>query len=414
MRSLRYILFAVRSLRAHLMRSILAVIGIVIGIAAVSIVVALAEGARAEVSKQIASLGSNLLLVQPGAQVAQGVRRPAGSGLSLTAADAVAVAREVPEVVAAAPFVGEQKTVISGNINWSTLVAGVTPNFFDARGWTPAEGQLFGAEQVASAAKVAVIGKTLARELFHSGDSSDALGQFVRIGRTSYAVVGVLAEKGQDFTGRDQDDVMFIPLSSAKNFTIGRSQANPDAVHTILVKTESADAMGEAEYWINRVLRQRHKIAEGKPNDFRVQNLVQITQTRDRTYRQFTMLVSTLAGISLLVGGIGVMNIMLIAVSERTNEIGIRLVVGACPADIRKQFLLEAILLCTIGGLLGLTIGYVAARVVPSALGWPVEFNKAMALIALVCSTLIGIAFGFLPAERAARLDPSVALRYSQ
>jgi len=250
------------------------------------------------------------------------------SGLSLTAADAVAVAREVPEVVTAAPFVGEQKTVISGNINWSTLVAGVTPNFFDARGWTPAEGQLFGAEQVASAAKVAVIGKTLARELFHSGDSSDALGQFVRIGRTSYAVVGVLAEKGQDFTGRDQDDVMFIPLSSAKNFTIGRSQANPDAVHTILVKTESADAMGEAESWINRVLRQRHKIAEGKPDDFRVQNLVQITQTRDRTYRQFTMLVSTLAGISLLVGGIGVMNIMLIAVSERTNEIRIRLGIG--------------------------------------------------------------------------------------
>jgi putative ABC transport system permease protein len=411
MRSLNYILFAVRSLRAHLMRSILAVVGIVIGIAAVSIVVSLAEGARAEVSRQIASLGSNLLLVQPGAQVAQGVRRPAGSGVSLTAADAVAVAREVPEVVAAAPFVGEQKTVISGDTNWSTLVAGVTPNFFDARGWRAAEGQLFGAEQVASAAKVAVIGKTLARELFHSGD---ALGQFVRIGRTSYAVVGVLAEKGQDFTGRDQDDVMFIPLSSAKTFTIGRSQANPDAVHTILVKTESADAMGEAESWINRVLRQRHKIAEGKPDDFRVQNLVQITQTRDRTYRQFTLLVSALAGISLLVGGIGVMNIMLIAVSERTNEIGIRLVVGACPADIRKQFLLEAILLCTIGGLLGLTIGYVAARVVPSALGWPVEFNKAMALIALACSSVIGIAFGFLPAERAARLDPSVALRYSQ
>jgi putative ABC transport system permease protein len=411
MRSLSYILFAVRSLRAHLMRSILAVVGIVIGIAAVSIVVSLAEGARAEVSKQIASLGSNLLLVQPGAQLTQGVRRPAGSSLSLTAADAVAVAREVPEVVIAAPFVGEQKTVISGDINWSTLVAGVTPNFFDARGWTPAAGRLFGAEQVASAAKVAVIGKTLARELFHSGD---ALGQFVRIGRTSYAVMGVLAEKGQDFTGRDQDDVMFIPLSSARHFTIGRAQANPDAVHTILVKTESVDAMGEAESWINRVLRQRHKIAEGKPDDFRVQNLVQITQTRDKTYRQFTLLVSALAGISLLVGGIGVMNIMLIAVSERTNEIGIRLVVGACPADIRKQFLLEAILLCTVGGLLGLATGYVAARVVPSTLGWPVEFNKAMALIALACSTLIGIAFGFLPAERAARLDPSVALRYSQ
>jgi putative ABC transport system permease protein len=408
---LSYSLFVVRALRAHLMRSILAVLGIVIGIAAVSIVVSLAEGARAEVSQQIASLGSNLLLVQPGAQVTKGVRRPAGSNLSLTSADAVAIAREVPEVVIAAPFVGEQETVTYGDNNWSTLVAGVTANFFDARGWTPAEGQLFRPEQVAGSAKVAVIGKTVARELF---PKSGALGQFVRIGRTSYAVIGILAAKGQDFTGRDQDDVMFIPLSSAKNFTIGRARANPDAVQTILVKTESAGSVGEAESWIDRVLRQRHRIIDGKPDDFQIQNLIQIAQTRDKAFRQFTVLVSALAGISLLVGGIGVMNIMLIAVSERTNEIGIRLVVGACPADIRKQFLLEAMLLCTIGGLLGLGIGYAATRFVPWALGWPVAFNVPIALIALASSTLIGIAFGFLPAERAARLHPSVALRCSQ
>ena len=408
---LSYTLFVIRSLRAHPMRSILAVIGIVIGIAAVSTVVALAEGARAEVSQQIASLGSNLLLVEPGAQVARGIRRPAGSSLSLTSADAVAIAREVPEVLIAAPYVDEQETVTHGDANWSTFVAGVTPSFFEARGWTPAAGQLFGARHVGSAAKVAIIGKTLARELFHN---SDVLGQFVRIGRTSYAVIGVLAEKGQDFTGRDQDDVMFIPLSSAKNFTIGRSLANPDAVNTILVKTESAGALGDAESWIGRVLRQRHRILAGKPDDFRVQNLVQIAQTGDRTNRQFTLLVSALAGISLLVGGIGVMNIMLITVSERTAEIGIRLVVGACPADIRKQFLLEAMLLCTMGGLLGLATGYAAARVVSLALGWPVAFDTAKALLALACSTLIGVAFGLVPAERAARLHPSVALRFSQ
>jgi len=408
MRSFSYIYLAFRSVRVHILRSILAVTGVVIGIAAVLIVVAVAEGARAEVSRQINSLGSNLLLVQPGAQVAQGVRQQAGTILSLTMSDAIAVAREVPDVVIAAPFVGEQKTTISGDLNWSTLVAGVTPVFFEARGWRLAEGQLFNDEQVASAAKIAVIGHTVARELFRG---SDPLGRFVRIERSSYLVTGTLAEKGQDFTGRDQDDVMFIPLSSARIFAIGRSQANPDAVHSILVKTESVQSMSAAETAIARVLRQRHKIVGRKADDFRIQNLIQVAQTRDRAYRQFTLLVSTLAGISLLVGGIGVMNIMLVSVTERINEIGIRLAFGARPQDIRRQFLLEAVLLCTIGGLLGLAVGYACARVVPSALGWPTEFNERMALIAIACSSLIGIIFGLLPAQRAARLDPAALLR---
>ena len=248
----------------------------------------------------------------------------------------------------------------------------------------------------------------MARELFRG---SDPLGRFVRIERSSYLVTGTLAEKGQDFTGRDQDDVMFIPLSSARIFAIGRSQANPDAVHSILVKTESAQSMSAAETAIARVLRQRHKIVGHKADDFRIQNLIQVAQTRDRAYRQFTLLVSTLAGISLLVGGIGVMNIMLVSVAERINEIGIRLAFGARPQDIRRQFLLEAVLLCTIGGLLGLAVGYACARVVPSALGWPTEFNERMALIAIACSSLIGIIFGLLPAQRAARLDPAALLR---
>jgi putative ABC transport system permease protein len=204
--------------------------------------------------------------VQPGAQVAEGVRQQAGTILSLTTADAMAVAREVPNVVIAAPFVGEQKTAVAGDLNWSALVAGVTAEYFAARDWTLAEGQLFNPEQVASAAKVAVIGRTIVRELFREGET---LGRFLRIGRTSYAVIGVLAEKGQDFTGRDQDDVIFIPLSSAKIFAIGRSQANPDAVHTILVKTDSAQTMAEAETSIARALRQRHKIVGRKSDDFR-------------------------------------------------------------------------------------------------------------------------------------------------
>ena len=408
MRSFSYVYLAFRSVRAHILRSILAVTGIVIGIAAVVIVVAVAEGARAEISKQINSLGSNLLLVQPGAQVAGGVRQQAGTILSLTTADALAITREVPDIVIAAPFVGEQKTTISGDLNWSTLVAGVTPEFFEARGWRIAEGQLFNQDHLVSAAKVAVIGRTIARELFRG---SDPLGRFLRVERTSYLVMGVLAEKGQDFTGRDQDDVIFIPLSSARIFAIGRSQANPDAVHTILVKTDTAQSMAAAETAIARILRQRHKIVGRKADDFRIQNLIQVAQTRDRTYRQFTLLVSTLAGISLLVGGIGVMNIMLVSVTERISEIGVRLAFGARPQDIRRQFLLEAVLLCTIGGLLGIIAGYVCVRVVPSALGWPIEFNEGMALIAIACSSLIGIVFGLLPAERAARLDPAALLR---
>ncbi|WFU38527.1 ABC transporter permease [Bradyrhizobium sp. CB82] len=408
MRSISYLDLAFRSVRVHILRSILAVTGIVIGIAAVLIVVAVAEAARAEISRQINSLGSNLLLVQPGAQVAQGVHQQMGTVLSLRTSDAVAVAREVPDVVIAAPFVGEQKTAISGDLNWSTLVAGVTPEYFEARGWRLAEGQLFNDGHIASAAKIAVIGRTVARELFRDGDP---LGRFVRIERTSYLVIGTLAEKGQDFTGRDQDDVMFIPLSSARIFAIGRSQANPDAVHSILVKADSVQSMPAAETAIARVLRQRHKIMGRKIDDFRIQNLIQVAQTRDRAYRQFTLLVSTLAGISLLVGGIGVMNIMLVSVTERINEIGIRLAFGARPQDIRLQFLLEAVLLCTIGGLLGLIVGYACACIVPSALGWPTEFNERMALIAIFCSSLVGLLFGLLPAERAARLDPAVVLR---
>ncbi len=391
-----------------MLRSFLAVLGIVIGVGAVLIVVSVAEGARSEVSKQINSLGSNLLLVRPGAQLDQGVRQQVGSTLTLTAADARALAREIPTVLVAAPFVGEQLNAVVGNLNWSTLVAGVTVDYLEAREWKLSDGHWFSDEHLASAAKVAVVGNTIARELF-SGE--DAIGRLLRIGRTSYAVIGVLAEKGQDFTGRDQDDVIFIPLTSARIFAIGRSQANPDAVHSILVKFDSAASMAEASMSISPVLKQRHKVVGRKLDDFRIQNLVQIVQARDAAYRQFTLLVSMLAGISLFVGGIGIMNIMLVAVTERTLEIGIRLAVGAQPREIRKQFLLEASLLCTVGGLCGLALGHFGARIIAYVLAWPVEFNSTMAALAVACSSLIGVIFGIFPAQRAAHLDPAAILR---
>ena len=408
MRLLAYTFLAIRCLRAHMLRSFLAVLGIVIGVGAVLIVVSVAEGTRAEVSKQINSLGSNLLLVRPGAQLDQGVRQQAGSILSLTSADARALAREIPTVLVAAPFVGEQMNAVVGNLNWSTLVAGVTADYFAAREWKLAGGQWFSDEHLTSAAKVAVVGRTIVRELF---SAEDAIGRLLRIGRTSYAVIGVLDEKGQDFTGRDQDDVIFIPLTSARIFAIGRSQANPDAVHSILVKTDSAASMAEASTSISPVLKQRHKIVGRKRDDFRIQNLVQIVQARDAAYRQFTLLVSMLAGISLFVGGIGIMNIMLVAVTERTLEIGIRLAIGAQPREIRKQFLLEAALLCTVGGLCGLALGHFGARMIGYGLGWPVEFNATMAALAVACSSLIGLIFGIFPAQRAAHLDPAAILR---
>ncbi|WP_046866060.1 ABC transporter permease [Microvirga massiliensis] len=411
MRAGAYVRLALRSLRAQMLRSLLAVLGIVIGIAAVLIVVSVAEGARAEISRQIDSLGSNLLLIQPGTQREQGVRHEAGSNLTLTAADARSIAREISSIVVAAPYVADRKTAVAGNRNWFPLVAGVTPEYLAAREWKPSKGDIFSGDHLTTAAKVALIGHTVARELFPEGD---AIGHIVRIEHTPYTVLAVLAEKGQDFSGRDQDDVVLVPLTTAKIFTVGRNQVNPDAVQSILVKTVSTASLSEAEKSIGQLLRLRHRITERKDDDFRILNLVQVTQARDQAYRQFTLLVSILAGISLLVGGIGVMNIMLVSVTERTMEVGIRLAVGARPRDIRYQFIAEASLLCTIGGILGLASGYAAARMISYTAGWPVEFNTTMALLAVACSTGIGLLFGLLPADRAARLDPAVVMRSGQ
>jgi putative ABC transport system permease protein len=411
MRMFGYVWLAFRSLRLYALRSLVAILGIAIGIATVLDVVAVAEGARSEVSRQINSLGSCLILVVPGAQLDHGVRKQAGSMQTLSATDARALARQIPGIVIAAPFVDAQMTAVSGNLNWSTLIAGITPAYFDAREWTPAHGQLFKSEDQTKAAKVAVIGHTVSRELFGNEDS---IGRLIRVGRTSYTVIGVLAQKGQDFTGRDQDDVIFIPLVSAKIFTVGRNRANPDAVHSILIKASSEASMAEAEPMIARVLRQRHKLADQKRDDFEIQNLVQVVQTRDKVYRQFTLLVSMLAGISLLVGGIGVMNVMLMAVAERTTEIGVRFVIGARPGDIRKQFLFEASLLCAIGGVLGLLAGYGVACTLAAVFGWTIEFSLVRSIVAVGFATLIGLVAGIIPAERASRLDPAGILRLGQ
>jgi putative ABC transport system permease protein len=399
---------SIQSLRAHSLRTALAVLGIVVGIAAVIVMIAVAEGARASMAQRIESLGTNLLLVIPGAQRDQGVRLAAGSSLTLTRADATAIAAEIPSVILAAPFVADQKQMAFADKNWSALVAGVTPDYLIAREWRIADGQAFTDEQFALATPVVLVGGTVAKELFAG---RDPIGQTIRIDRSLFVVIGRLAEKGQDLSGRDQDDVILMPLTTAKIGAIGRSLVAPDAVHSIVVKVFAREAMLRVADEIRALLRRRHKIAPGKDDDFRIQNLVQVTQARDEAYWQFSLFVAILASVSLVVGGIGVMNIMLVSVAERRREIAIRTAVGARQRDIHNQFLIEALVLCLFGGVFGLMFGIAISYLITSLVGWQTTLDPLIAFLAIGCSAAVGITFGLYPAVRASRLDPMAALR---
>jgi len=399
----------IRSLGAHRLRAALTALGIIIGVASVVTVVAVAEGARKQISDRIASLGANILLVMPGAQNAKGVRSAAGTQRSLTRADSEAIKFEIPNVVTTAAFVTGKHQLIAGNANWNTRVAGVTVEYLSIREWAILDGLPFTADQEARAEKVVVIGTTVAKELF--GHVS-VVGRSLRIKNVPFTVIGVLKPKGQNLSGGDQDDVAMIPLATAKRRTMGRSRVNPDAVHFIVAKVFQSSAVSGAANDIAQVLRQRHRLTARQPNDFQVHNMLQVTETREAAYRQFTVLVSLLATVSLVVGGIGVMNIMLVSVTERTREIGIRLAIGARRRDIRYQFLIEASTICSLGGLAGLAAGYGAAKFLTGIVGWPTLLRWDLVLLALICSTAVGLVFGYFPAARAARLDPAAAVRF--
>ena len=398
-----------RALRVNKLRSALTMLGIIIGVAAVIAMVGVGAGAQARVAEQIQSLGSNLIIVLSGSSNASGVRLGTGSQLSITEDDATAIAREVASVQAAAPSVRGGAQVVYGSLNWSTQIQGVTPSYFEARDWPIDEGRPILQEDVDGATKVALLGQTTALNLF---GESDPMGQIIRIKKVPFTVIGILSRKGQNSWGQDQDDLILVPLTTAKKKVLGVSQANARAVGAISVKVRPGEDMTEAEDQIRALLRQRHRLQPFQDDDFWLRNLSEILQTQEDSSRVMTYLLAAIASVSLLVGGIGIMNIMLVSVTERTREIGLRMAVGARRRHILLQFLIEAVTLSLIGGVIGIALGLGGSRAISYFAEWRTLVAPESIVIAFGFAAGIGIFFGFYPARKASRLDPIEALRY--
>jgi putative ABC transport system permease protein len=400
---------AVRALRVNKLRSALTMLGIVIGVGAVITMVAVGAGAQARVAEQIQSLGSNMIIVLSGSILSGGVRLGSGSQLTITEDDAWAIQREIPAVAAAAPTSRGGAQVVYGNLNWATGIQGVTLEFFSAREWDVADGRLFSQEEVEGAGKVALVGLTVAGNLF--GDS-DPLGQVIRIKNVPFTVIGTLERKGQTTFGQDQDDTVLIPLSTAKKKVLGASQANARSVGSIAVKVREARAMPEAEQEIRGLLRQRHRLQAFQDDDFNIRNLTEVLQSQEASSRVLTLLLAAIASVSLLVGGIGIMNIMLVSVTERTREIGLRMAVGARGRDILLQFLVEAVTLSLIGGAIGIAMGLAGSYSIAYFAQWRTLVSTEAVFVAFAFAAAVGVFFGFYPARKAAALNPIDALRY--
>ncbi|HUJ18380.1 MAG TPA: ABC transporter permease [Nitrospirota bacterium] len=396
-----------RALRVNKMRSALTMLGIVIGVAAVIAMVAVGTGASRQIAEQISSMGSNLLIVMPGSTTSGGVRMGAGTQSTLTMNDAEAIVKESSSVEEVAPTLGGGAQVVYGHMNWSTTVTGTTPGMLTVRDWSLAMGRPFTDQDVRSASKTAIIGQTVADNLF--GDQNP-IGQSIRIKNVPFIVTGVLSIKGQSSQGQDQDDVIYIPVTTAQKKLFGAQF--PGMVRIIMVKAKSAEDLASAEKQITDLLRQRHHIGQKQDNDFTVRNLTQIMQAREQSTQVMTLLLGAIASVSLLVGGIGIMNIMLVSVTERTREIGIRMAVGAKTMDIRLQFIVEALTLSLIGGTIGILTGLSAAMMLSYLSGWPTVVSALSIVLAFGFSGFIGIFFGFYPAYKASLLNPIDALRY--
>jgi putative ABC transport system permease protein len=400
---------ALRALAANRARTALTMLGVIIGVGAVVTMMAVGAGAQARVERQIRSLGSNLIMVLSGSITAGGVRLGAGSQVTITEDDARAIEREIAGVHVAAPTVRGGAQVIAGNANWSTALFGVTPGFLEARDWEIAMGRPLTQEDVDGGTKVALLGSTVAQSLF--GDT-DPIGQVIRVNKVPLTVVGVLARKGQSTQGQDQDDTMLVPLSTAKGKVLGTTQANARAVGSILVKVREAGAMKDAEQEIRTLLRQRHRLQAGQDDDFTLRNLSEILESQEASSRVLSLLLAAIASVSLVVGGIGIMNIMLVSVTERTREIGLRRAVGARRRDILTQFLIEAVTVSLAGGLIGIACGAVAAWAIGYFAGWLAPIQARAVVPAFLFAGAVGVFFGFYPARKASRLNPIDALRY--
>jgi putative ABC transport system permease protein len=398
-----------RALTTNLLRSILTMLGIIIGVAAVITMIAVGSGAQKRVEEQIKGLGSNIMLVLPGAVTTGGVRLGAQTGQTLTEEDARAIGVDVPEVQAAAPSLRTGVQVVAGNTNWSTSVFGTWPEYFEVRDWPLAEGRVFEAGEVAGSGKVAIIGQTVAEQLFGGADPID---QTIRVKKVPLTVIGVLARKGQNSVGQDQDDVVVVPLSTYRNRIQGMSGGRLKRIGSVSVKVREGQDMKVAEENIRELLRQRHRLQPGQDDDFSIRNLTEMLAAQEESSRVMTLLLAAVAGVSLVVGGIGIMNIMLVSVTERTREIGLRMAVGARSRDILGQFLIEAVTLSLIGGAIGVLLGALATWGVAHFAGWQVALQGQAVALAVGFSAAIGVFFGFYPARRAAALLPIQALRY--
>ncbi len=398
---------ALRALKANLLRSVLTTLGIIIGVGAVIVMVSVGTGAQIQVAEMINNMGADLLYVFPGSTTAR-VRLGAGTTPTLTEDDAEAILREVPAVRVSAPYLRGRGQVIAGNQNWSTTILGVTPEYFEAREWNLEDGRPVGAEEFRGNARIAVVGRTVAQNLF---PDQPPAGAIVRINRVPCRVAGVLQAKGYAMGGWDQDDLVLVPMAVARKKVLGERALSGRLVNGIAVKVRSPERVSEAEAEIRELLRQRHRLRPNQENDFWIRNQAEALETRAESSRTMSLLLAAVASVSLVVGGIGIMNIMIVSVTERTREIGLRMAVGARRRDILAQFLTEAVALSLIGGLIGILLGLAGSFAFSRFGNWPAVIRPASVAVAFLVSAAVGIFFGFYPARKASRLDPIEALR---
>ena len=399
---------AFNALRVNKLRSALTMLGIIIGVAAVIAMVAVGSGAQARIQEQIASIGSNVIIVLSGSITSSGIRLGSGFAQTLTEDDARVIARDCPGVQAAAPIARGGVQVVYGNNNWATQLQGTTPDYLAIRDLQTEEGQPFTSGDVDSSAKVALLGKTVIDNLFNG---EDPVGKVIRIKSVPFTVGGTLVPKGQSPTGQDQDDVILVPISTAKKKVIGSSQANAAAVGQIMVQAREGMTQ-DAQDQMTTLLRQRHHIQPNQDDDFTIRNMEEVFKAQETSAQVMSMLLAAIASVSLIVGGIGIMNIMLVSVTERTREIGLRLAVGAKTKDILSQFLIEAVTLAVVGGTAGIAAGLAASTLISYFAGWSTLVSAGSILLGFVFSALVGVSFGYYPARKAAFMDPIEALRY--